>query len=231
MGKIDFSGFDEMNKEGTILPAKVIVRDVVPTDTGTQAMVQKGNTSTVIKAAGEATKDVVSSLNPTTAIINLIDKALNLAGDIAKCVTMVSLEREHTEQTRIEAGVKIAEADEETRRKKIEEEEKTKRTIAECKVNIKNSEIELKKVKEQTKQHNRALKTEHEIFMDSLNTINKAIDSNIETKKQVMQLIIQCEDSDERARQFDNLNKIDDKLVELAKEVVHLKETVNLKRG
>ena len=139
---------------------------------------------------------LASAFNPIAALTSVADAALDFASDIAKCLTLISIEKQKTEQTKAIARVGIEESRQRTERVRIQESEATERFRIQCKTNLEQKMMELEAKREEIKLREVELGWNHELYLLQLRLVEGCVESIIKDKDALIQKL--KEDNDDR---------------------------------
>lgn len=207
MAKMNYSNFKEDGCE--IIPAESV--EVLPISTSYNLL---NNSS---HGNGQALANAVS---PVAAITNCISMSLDT---ISKCVAVVSIEKQKTEQVKAEMNAKIVESKQQTARVKIHEKAETKRLILSCEFNLKTQKIELEKLRDKYKFKIYKREVSHSEYMESLTQIEKTVDELMKTTEFLRNVFLQETDFSQKEVCLHNLNQANMQLVEITKQLISAK--------
>ncbi len=177
--------------------------------------------NTVAKTIKEGSEAAATVTSPA---ITLIDHALALIPVITGHITTMVVECQHTAQIKAQTHGQIEIARQETKRIEIQEKNLTERTLIECNKEIRLKEIELQKFRDELILKEKEIQTKHEEFLKDLEIIKETVTSIIEDKKKIMDSLPRYL-AEETSLQsiITGLNKSNDQLVELVREIVRLR--------
>lgn len=207
MAKMNYSNFKE--DECEIIPAESV--EVLPVNTSYNLL---NNSS---HGNGQALANAVS---PVAAITNCISMSLDT---ISKCIAAVSIEKQKTEQVKVEMNAKIIESKQQTERVKIHEKAETKRLIVSCEFNLKNQKIEMEKLRDKYKFKTYKREVSHSEYMESLTQIEKTVDELMKTTEFLRNAFLQETDFSQKEVCLHNLNQANMQLVEITKQLISAK--------
>ena len=143
-------------------------------------------------ANGQALANAVS---PVAAFTDCINTALNVVTTISKCVAVVSIEKQRTEQYKAFMKTKIEESKQQTKRVEIHEREETKRLYMTCETEMKIKKLELEKLRDEYKSKRAERKFAHKEFVLQLDTLDRHVADLIKDKDLIRNAILEESDS------------------------------------
>lgn len=169
-------------------------------------------------------QSIANAASPVAAICDCVKVALGTIEVISKCIAAVSIEKQRTEQIKAMYNAQIIESKEQTDRIKVQEKEETKRLKLTCENNLKLQKVELQKLGKELETNEKATLVSHKEYMANISILKKALEGIVDTKKEVYNLISQCDgDKETIEMHLHSLHVADEKLVEIAKQVSNLK--------
>ena len=212
MKKMNYSNFED-NVE--IIPATSV--EVIDAQ-------QHGALATV-NGQASGSGSIANAISPASAILSVINTALGTISNISNCIATVSIEKQRTKQIKAQASAQIEESIQQTNRIRIQEKESTKRLIIQCKADLANKEYELKKLREENRTREVELRSNHRLYIEQLEALNKIVENIIGEKNIILQLITDMVgDSNGLETLLHSLDDINTKLVEISKEIAELKK-------
>lgn len=214
MAKINYSNFKE--DECDIIPTESV--EVLPTNTSYDL----SNNSSY--GNGQA---LASAVSPIAAITNCINIGLDTVSTISKCIAIVSIEKQKTEQVKVAMNAQIKESKQQTERVRIHEKEKTMRLIVTCESNLKIKKLELEKLRDEYKFKGKERKLLHKEYLEALNILEKNAEDLMEEKNilrgALKDVILEKGDPSLIEIYLHGLNDLNTKLVEFSEQIVSLK--------
>ncbi len=210
MPKIDYSKFEEPEKV-IVPPSEVTILDK-PTTKFPEI------TSPKQTGIGNAIETV---FNPVVSVLN---HAIDIFPSISQCIAAVSMEKQRTHQIEAQARAQIETARQETERVNIHETEETKRFALQCKAELKTKKQELEALREKYRFEEKNLWENHFEFSEIINTLNNTIEILKYDKDEIHKRLHLIDDKESYETVFHELNDINSKIVELAKEVAALRK-------
>ena len=217
MGKMIFDEYDD----APMSPAVTKPRNVIAPNR-TPPVKSRSGTDT-ITAIGNA---VAGMVEPVVAVI---DHALTFIPDILGCISTMVVECEHTKQIKAQVRGQIELAKQETKRVEIQELELTKRTLAGYEKEIRQSELDLRRFREELAEKEKAMKVNHAKYMAALDAIEKQAKPLINAANALTDMIPKVINDDNKLQLLlTKMNVIHQWLVEFAKQVVAIRNGGNL---
>lgn len=210
MPKMNYSNFREDEYE------------IIPAGTA-EVLSRKPTCDLSSNASNGSVQALANAVSPAAAFTSCINNMFNIISTISKCVAAVSIEKQRTEQVRLETKAKIAESKEQTERVRIREREETQRLIVKCEADLKAKKIELEKLRAQYKSEDNKRKTSYKEFVKSLEILEKQADDLMADKDLLRNIILKESSLPQIEIYLHSLNDINTKLVEISQQVVSLK--------
>lgn len=214
MAKMNYSNFKE--DECEIIPAESV--EILPPNTSYDL---SNNSS---HGNGQA---LASAVSPVAAITNCINIGLDTVSTISKCIAIVSIEKQKTEQVKAAMNVKIIKSKQQTERVKIHEKAETQRLIVTCESDLKIKKLELEKLRDEYKYKGEDREISHKEYLKALESLEKQADDLMKDKDilrdALKNVILEKGDPSLTEICLHSLNELNTHLVEFSKQIVSLK--------
>ncbi len=210
MPKIDYSKFEEP-EEVIVQPGNVTILDKPTTKVPEITLPKQTGIGNAIETA----------VNPVVSVINRI---IDIIPSISQCLAAVSMEKERTRQVEEWAKVQIEKEKQESKRVSIQETEETKRFALQCKTELKKKKQELEALREKYHIERKKISENHFEFSEIINTLNNTIEMLKCDKDEIYKILRSTDDQESYETVFHQLNDINSKIVEIAKEVSELRK-------
>ena len=220
--KFKDKGSNALTNKAETIPARNI--EVIPADQ-VEILPAQGHYDLSGKNTGSGLgQSIANAASPVAAICDCVKVALGTIEVMSKCIAAVSIEKQRTEQVKAMYKAQIIESKEQTTRIKVQEKEETERLRITCENNLKLQKVELQKLGMELERKEKSMLLSHKEYMTNICIIQQALEGIMETKKEVYRLIRQCESDKETIEMhLHSLHKVDENLVEIAKQVSSLK--------
>lgn len=169
-------------------------------------------------------QSLANAASPVAAVTDCINTALDTISTISQCIAAVSIEKQRTEQVKVEVNAKIFKYKEQTVRVKIHEKEETKRVIINCERDLKSKKIELEQIREEYKHKSKDRQFSHAEYIKVIEVLETTVNDLIQEKNLFRRIIADnSSDSDIIEKYLHSLNEVNIKMVELSTQLVSLK--------
>lgn len=164
MGKMNFSNITE--DEYQVVPAESV--EIIPPHTSYDL------SNNAPRGNGQALANAVS---PVAAITNCINTGLEMISTISKCIAIVAIEKQKTEQVKATMNARIIESKQQTKRVQMHEKEETKRLVKTFEFDLKNHKLELEKLRDEYEFKGVERDISHKEFMQQLKSLERTQDT------------------------------------------------------